>query len=59
MIKTLWFLTSRSSYFIRGSDSTHDDKPERYEPLRLRRNKKEVFTLSEVAEFPPAISHTA
>ena len=59
MIKTLWFLTSRSSYFIRGTDSTHDDKPERYESLRLRRNKKEVFTLSEVAEFPPAISHTA
>lgn len=59
MIKTLWFLPSRSSYFIRGTDGTHDDKSERYEPLRPRHSKKEAFILSEVAECPPAISHTA
>lgn len=45
--------------FYQGDRQHNDDKPERYEPLRLWRSKKEVFILSEVAEFPPAISHTA
>lgn len=58
-MRKTWFLPSKSSYFIKGTDGTHNDKSGRYGSAPSARAKEELFTLSGVAEFFAGVLQTA
>lgn len=55
----MWFLPSRSSYFIRGQTEHIMTSQGHMGPWHWGCSKEEVFILSGVAEFSPGISQTA